>query len=229
MKRASGQRVSYRLAHGWRLEDRAGVEPEVIREFLRPAVRAVPARLAARLGPCRIVAEALLEGEEIRSRWTLARGGLEIVLATAGVEPHELALELLLCVGQALWEASPQDHPGWLRLLDRELSTGVAGEIDQEVFQFKTALLSSPAAARSLRQTERFAAAAFAATVAAYVHALWHDVTVREGPEHLPPAVLQRRLEYLTQRYPPNRGYRLFAKRVPPRPSERNRAPRGVS
>lgn len=209
---------SYRLAHGWRLEDRAGVEPDVVRKFLRPAVRAVPASLAARLGPCRIVAQALLEGEELRSQWTLARGGLEIVLATAGVEPHELALELLLCVGQALWEAAPQDRPGWLRLLDEELSAGVAGEIDEEVFEFKRALLSTPAAARSLRRTERYAAAAFAATVAEYVHALWHDVTVREGPEHLPPAALRRRLEYLAQRYPPNRGYRLFPRRAFPSP-----------
>ncbi|MCS6953395.1 MAG: hypothetical protein RMK57_02855 [Bryobacterales bacterium] len=202
--------VSYRFAHGWRLEDRAGVEPRVIRQFLRPAVRAVPASLAARLGPCRIVLVASLETEDVRSRWTLGAAGLEVLLAASDVEPHELTLELLLCLGQALWEAAPEERAGWLHLLDRELSAGVPGEIDDEVFERKKILLSCPAAARSLRETERYAAAAFAATVAEYVHALWHDVTVRQGPEHLPATALRRRLEHLERRYPPNRGYRLF-------------------
>jgi hypothetical protein len=202
--------MRYRLAHGWHLEDGAGLGPERIRQFLRPAVRAVPGSLARRLGPCRITVLPSLGGPSIRSRWSRGPEALEVSLAAEESEPHELTLELLLCVGQVLWEVSPQDHPGWLALLDQEFREGVSGEIDEDVLALKRTLLSRPFAARSLRWTERYAAAAFAATVAAYIHALWHDVTVSEGPEHLPAAALLRRLEYLAHRYPPDRGHRLF-------------------
>src|SRR5437870_5265929 len=47
-------RGSRRLAHGRRLADRTDVSEEIIREFIRPAVRAVPSALAARLKSCRI-------------------------------------------------------------------------------------------------------------------------------------------------------------------------------
>jgi hypothetical protein len=207
--------MRHRLAHGWYLEDRAGLGAELIRQFLRPAVRAVPASLARRLGPCRIIVLPCLGASSIRSRWTRGPGELEVSLAAEGSDPHELTLELLLCVGQVLWEISPQDHPGWLALLDEEFRDGIAGEIDQDVLALKRTLLCRPFAARSLRWTQRYAAAAFAATVAEYVHALWHDVTVREGPEHLPAAALLRRLQFLARRYPPDRGHRL----LPPRRS----------
>lgn len=211
--------MRHRLAHGWDLEDRAGLGPEAIRQFLRPAVRAVPASLARRLGPCRIILLPSLGASSVRSRWTRGPGELEISLAAEGSEPHELTLELLLCLGQVLWEISPQDHPGWLTLLDEEFTEGIAGEIDQDVLALKRALLSRPFAARSLRWTWRYAAAAFAATVAEYIHALRHDVTVREGPEHLPAAPLLRRLKFLARRYPPDRGHRLF----PPKRSRPSR------
>jgi hypothetical protein len=37
--------------------------------------------------------------------------GLEVLVMTAGSEDHDIAMELLLCLGQALWE----------KLFDREL------------------------------------------------------------------------------------------------------------
>ncbi len=211
--------MRHRLAHGWHLEDRAGLGPELIRRFLRPAVRAVPSSLARRLGPCRIIILPSLGASAVRSRWTRGPGELEVFLAAEGSEPHELTLELLLCLGQVLWEISPQEHPGWLALLDEEFTEGIGGEIDEDVLALKRVLLSRRFAARSLRWIRRYAAAAFAATVAEYIHALWHDVTVREGPEHLPAAALLRRLKFLARRYPPDRGHRLF-------PPERSRPSR---
>jgi hypothetical protein len=43
-----------RLAHGWTLSRSSGMSQALVREFIRPAVRAVPSSMARRLGPCRI-------------------------------------------------------------------------------------------------------------------------------------------------------------------------------
>lgn len=78
--------------------------------------------------------------------------------------------------------------------------------------ELKRALLASRAAARDAALIENYAAASFAATLAEYVHCLWHDVTVRAGPACLDPAVLRRRLELFALWFPPGRGRRLFAR-----------------
>jgi hypothetical protein len=188
----------------------AGGEP-VIREFLRPAVRAIPRPLAARVGPCRIRLHDHLANAEIRSLSTRTGGGLEIDLACAETDPHDLAMELLLCVGLALWdEARPAKREAYLKLLLAETEAGVAGEIDEESLRQKRRLLLSPASARNPRRLERYARASFASTAAEYVHCLWHDVHTRAGPDHLPAEWLRRRLLLFARWFPPDRGYRLF-------------------
>ena len=190
------------------LEPPAELEAAV-KEFLVPALEAVPERVWARLGRCRI---RLVPGEaEYSSRWTAETGWLEVELATGGVATHDLALEALLCLGQALWdELEASEYTSWFEALGREIQAGVTGEIDEGAIEEKRALASSRGTARSRRRLERYARASFAGTFAEYVHALWHDVTVRRGPEHLPPDWLRRRLELLSRWFPPPPGYRLF-------------------
>jgi len=201
-----------RLAHGWRLEAAPGLPVELADGFVRPAVRAVPRALAARLKPCRIRLLERLEGPEQASQWTEGEAGLEIAVACDGVELHDAAMELLVCLGQALWgQLAPAESSTYLILLCDEVFACVAGEIDEEALAAKRRLLSGRLAARSRRRLQDYARASFAATAAEYVHCLWHDVTVRIGPEHLPAPQLRRRLELLARWFPPDRGYRLFA------------------
>jgi hypothetical protein len=42
------------LAHGWTLVRGPSMSAALVREFIRPAVRAVPSCMAGRLGSCRI-------------------------------------------------------------------------------------------------------------------------------------------------------------------------------
>lgn len=141
------------------------------------------------------------------SRWRAGSGRIEVELAAGEAEPHDVALELLVCLGQAAWEAlAPEESSAWLRLLDAEIRSNVEGEIDEEALEEKRRLFSSRALARSSRRLLRYAGAAFAGTLAEYVHALWHDVGVRVGPEHLPPAWLRRRLELFERWFPPEGG-----------------------
>ena len=200
------------LSHGWRLESEEGTS-ELVREFIRPAVRAIPRFAAGRLGMCLVRLEAVLPDPDAASQWRETEEGHEFVVATNDTDPHDVALELLLCVGQALW--GKLDHPersAYLRQLDAEFHSGVAGEINEAALAEKVTLLSSRISAASRRRLERYAQASFASTAAEYIHALWHDVTVREGGEHLPPHLLKQRFQMLARWFPPNRGRRLFAR-----------------
>jgi len=203
-------RSPLRLAHGWTLDRGPSLSAALVREFIRPAVRAVPSSLARRLGSCRIsLPPEVASG--VASRWTMANGGLEVTVTTAGVEEHDVAMELLLCLGQGLWErlADVELRAYWVLLCD-EISMGIEGEIDEQALDEKRSLFESRSHANNLKRLTGYGRASFAGTVAEYVHCLWHEVTVRTGPDHLPVAPLRRRLELMARWFPPNRGYRLF-------------------
>jgi len=94
--------ISLRLAHGWKLARPVEAPREAMEEFVRPAVRAVPRAMAARLKSCRISFPAELEGGRAASRWRESEGALEIAVAAEAVEGPDLAMEVLRAMGQAL-------------------------------------------------------------------------------------------------------------------------------
>lgn len=200
-----------RLAHGWKLARTPALTPATVREFIRPAVRAIPAGIARRLKPCRIVLQERLEGKDAVSRWTETGEFIEIEVESSGHTEHDVALEVLVCAGQALWgRLKAEEETAWLVLLRAEVDAGVEGEIDEDALKGKRVLLSSMASARSTRRLAAYARAAFAGTAAEYVHSLWHDVSLRAGEGHLPAKCVRRRLELLARWFPPGPGYRLF-------------------
>src|ERR1039458_6033511 len=88
-------RSPLRLAHGWTLVRGPSLSAALVREFIRPAVRAVPSSLARRLGSCRIsLPPEVASG--VASRWTMVNDGLKVSVTTAGCEAHDVAMELLL-------------------------------------------------------------------------------------------------------------------------------------
>ena len=208
----------FRIAHGWRVRTMEELSGTLISDFIRPAVHAVPPGMARQLGRCEVSVVEHLGSPSIASRWTLTDTGMEVSLAKAAGDGHDIALELLVCVGQALWEklSQSQRKAYWL-LLDDEISAGVPGEIDEEALKQKNLLLSSRSSATSRRRLERYGSASFAGTTAEYIHSLWHDVSVRTGPRFVPAEQLRRRLELLARWYPPGRKHPLFP------PASRNR------
>jgi hypothetical protein len=206
-----------RLPHRWRLIAEQRLSAQIVREFIRPAIRAVPQSMARRLPVCVFLLVPSFNEEDIASRWTETEDRLEMTIATEGVDPHDVALELLVCLGQALWErATTAERTGWLRLLRAEVEAGVTGEIDEDGSQAKRELLSSRVAARSMRRLRRYAGVSFASTTAGYIHCMWHDVTVRSGLEHLPEDWLRRRLEFMVRCFPPDRGQRVIVQERAP-------------
>jgi hypothetical protein len=75
----------------------------LVHGFIRPAVRAVPSSMARRLSPCQISFLAQAE-DGATSRRTSTKSGLEISVTTAETDEHDAAMELLVCLGQALWD-----------------------------------------------------------------------------------------------------------------------------
>jgi len=159
--------------------------------MIEEAVGALPETIAERVGRLQVRLE---QEPGFGSQWRRTEGDLEITVATEGVEEHDVAMEVLLCVGQALWEVTtPAEREAWLRVIGEEIEAGVEGEIDEDALREKRALLGGQVSAASRRRLLRYAGASFASTVAEYVHSRWHEVTVREGPEHLPEEWLRRR------------------------------------
>jgi len=170
----------------------------------------VPTSMARRLGTCCISLSAE-PGTTINSQWTETRTCLEISVVITDREEHDIAMDLLVCFGQALWEklSDAELRAYWL-VLSEEIGSGVTGEIDEEALEEKRSLLASRSHASSRRRLAGYGRASFAGTAAEYVHCLWHDVTTRTGPGYLPAPYLRRRLDLLARSFPPDRGYHLF-------------------
>jgi hypothetical protein len=168
--------------------------------------------MALRLGHCRVMLVHRFDDPLRTSQWIETEAALEVSLAAASEEGHDVAMELLVCLGQALWEkVSGLERTTYWKLLDVENRQGVSGEIDEQALEARQALLENSANARNPARLEQYGQASFAATAAEYVHCLWHDVTIRTGPEHLPAPELRRRLRLFARWFPPDRGHRLFA------------------
>ena len=199
-----------RLAHGWTLAPGPEISPTLLRDFIRPAVRAVPSSMARRLGACHIAVPGEADADEA-SRWTLTKSALEVSVAAAGIEDHDVAMELLLCLGQALWEMlSDAELAAYWKLLHDEIRAGMDGEIDEQALEEKRALYRDPSHGRYARELSRYGRASFAGTAAEYVHCLWHEVTIRTGSDYLPASALRRRLQFLARWFPPDPGQLLF-------------------
>jgi hypothetical protein len=141
----------------------------------------------------------------------MVNGGLEVSVTTAGIEEHDVAMELLLCLGQGLWERlSDAELRAYWMLLGDEISMGIEGEIDEQALEEKRGLFEKPSPANNVKRLRRYGRASFAGTAAEYVHSLWHEVTIRTGPDYLPARPLRRRLDLMARWFPPDRGYRLF-------------------
>jgi hypothetical protein len=199
-----------RLAHGWTLSRSSGMSQALVRGFIRPAVRAVPSSMARRFGFCRISLPAEAEAD-VTSQWTITNSGLEVLVTATRFEEHDVAMELLLCLGQGLWErlSDGELRAYWMLLCD-EISMGIEGEIDEPALEEKRTLFKSRSHAKSGQRLARYGRSSFAGTAAEYVHSLWHEITIRTGPDYLPSPALRRRLELLERWFPPDRGYRLF-------------------
>ncbi len=96
-------------------------------------------------------------------------------------------------------------------LLREELRTRVHGEIDEEGWQMKQALLQRQTDVR--RDTKLFrgyARQSLVDTLTLYLHGICCDIDVETGPRQIPSRYLRKRLQLLHEAFPPPSGYAVF-------------------
>lgn len=198
------------LSHGWTLHS---LGPRDAVDVLREPAASVPAALAELLGQLCLYAVPYIgcegsrffmaseqpAGEDHSSVWLELTDGIHLFLAFEGSTAHDTGFELLAAVGElAVPRLDDARFSAYAQLLSRELAEGAQGEIDEDAFAAKQATVID------------YTAVSLASTIAEYVHALWHDVELRQGPEHLGPEWIRRRFELLAEWFPPNTGQQLF-------------------
>ena len=218
-----------RLGHGWEMHSAVSLSPAEERMMVREPAQAVPDTIAQRLGKLRVLVVPYVacsepgdlvtftkpEGETHSAVWVETEKQVSLVLPCRELDPHDTGFEFLASVAELLrTHLSPEELERFTELLEEELRAGVSGEIDEDALTAKEALVSARSRRPNPSRFEHYRDVAFVSTMAEYMHGLWHDVQVRVGPEHLPISPLRRRMKLLSELFPPNPGYSVFAKEL---------------
>lgn len=197
---------SVELAHGWLLYAVQPVTLEQAQAALAEPASAVPDTAASRLGKLRILAVPYIacggkqefvtseppEGEMHSSLWLESPGRADLFVSMLDTNEHDAGFELLAALADLLVpRLTDEEFAAYAALLERELREAVTGEIDADAFEAKQS------------GWPEYAATSLASTLAEYMHALWHNVEVREGEMHLPARFLRKRFELLRRIFPP--------------------------
>jgi hypothetical protein len=215
------------LAHGWEIHSMITLAPAEERTMVREPAQAVPAAIAQRIGPLRVLVVPYIacvesgdvictvkpKGETHTAAWVETSERTSLLLACREVDAHDTGFEFLASVAEVMRpHLTSSELSQYEDLLNEELRHGVRGEIDEESVAAKQSLLAISSWRRSRSQYERYRDVSLVSTVAEYMHGMWHDVQVRVGPEHLPLQQLRRRMVLMSNLFPPNPGYAVFAK-----------------
>ncbi len=110
---------------------------------------------------------------------------------------------------------------GYKANLREELNNTVHGEVDEESWQAKQALLRRQTGVkRDTRLFEEYARQSFIDTLTLYLHGICCDIDVETGPRQLPSRHLRKRLNFFKGMYPPPEGYAVFPEDDEPKPSK---------
>jgi len=105
----------------------------------------------------------------------------------------------------------PEKLAGFYDLVREEMRNRTHGEIDEEAWKLKQALLQRQRDVR--RDTKLFrsyARQSLIDTLTLYLHGICCDIDVETGPRQLASRHLRRRLELLHDIFPPPKGYAVF-------------------
>ncbi len=110
---------------------------------------------------------------------------------------------------------------GYKANMREELNNAVHGEVDEESWQAKQALLRRQTGVkRDTRLFEEYARQSFIDTLTLYLHGICCDIDVETGPRQLPSRHLRKRLNFFKGMYPPPDGYAVFPEDDEPKSSK---------
>jgi len=213
-----------------------------IREYVEEPIAALPTDLTAILPPVSIVLVPYLEkpngkdkGSAAReavcfepvaekrqaAAWqTISEGRATLMFAVRDRQVADYHYHFYHAIASLAADYSKEDHRNrFYSLLREELRSRVHGEVDQEGWHLKEALMRRSTNLR--RETKGFleyARQALVDTLTLYLHGICCDIDVEPGPRQLPSRNLRKRLTLLEEVYAPPDGYAVF-------PEEVNEAP----
>lgn len=124
-------------------------------------------------------------------------------------EYHYRFYHVLATLAADLWSEEAQIQ--YCTVLREELNGGVHGEVDDESWHMKQALLRRQTNIRKETKLFRdYARQSFIDTLTLYLHGICCDIDVDTGPRQLPSRYLRKRLNTLYALYPPPAGYAVF-------------------
>ncbi len=119
-------------------------------------------------------------------------------------------------VAELAADSANEDHQNqFYSMLREELRSRIHGEVDQEGWRLKEAILRRQGnLRRETKQFREYARQAFVDTLTLYLHGLCCDIDVEPGPRQLPSRQLRKRLGLLETLFPPPEGYAVFPEQV---------------
>jgi hypothetical protein len=218
------------LVRGWEMHSAVALTPAEERGMLREPAQAIPATIVERLGKVRVLVVPYVgckesgdvicfskpKGETHSAIWVESGERIDLVLPCRELDPHDTGFEFLASIAELLRpRLTSQEMERYVQLLEDETRAGVQGEIDEDALAAKRQVGGTRFRRRLSHELHvRYREVSFSATVAEYMHGLWHDVQVRIGPEHLPVPQLRRRMILMSEMFPPNEGYQVFSEEL---------------
>ncbi len=130
-------------------------------------------------------------------------------------EYHYRFYHMLATLMADRWSAEQQG--AYSGLIREELAAGIHGEVDEESWHMKQALLRRQSNVRKETKIFRYySRQSFIDTLTLYLHGICCDIDVETGPRQLPSRYMRNRLSLLHSLYPPPSGYAVFPEQVKP-------------
>jgi hypothetical protein len=135
-----------------------------------------------------------------------------ILVATQQLSSNEIHYALFSAISSLAWEvATPEIRSEWAALLRDELARDVHGEIDENSWAKKNALLARHSAPfRDTKLFREYVRASYIDTLTLFLHGICCDIDVEPGPRQIPSREIRKRLEKLRTFYPLGEGLALF-------------------
>lgn len=207
---------------------------EDVKEYLQEPIAALPPAVASRLPKISIILVPYLERAngkqkpsgrnsefisiqkppESRLSWNsqLRVGDQEVlVFALKDQEVAEYHYRFYRVLAALLADRSEEELQRFAGLLRDEISGDTHGEVDEESWQLKQAVLRRQVGKRGDSKLFRdYARQSFIDTCTLYLHGICCDIDVETGPRQLPSRHLRKRLQLLHLMFPPPEGFVVF-------------------
>ena len=205
-----------------------------VKEYLEEPIQAIPPQLRSRLPEIAVVLVPYLAkgdkaaGEQPPEDWICFEPPPEADrLLSSRVKSGETATLLFALKDQDVGEyhyrlfqslaalgaevAADELRDEFGGILRDELSAGAHGEVDEDAWDLKQAVIRRQTnVRRKTKGFEKYAAQAFVDTLTLYLHGICCDIDIETGPRQLASRHMRRRLELLQTAYPPPEGYAVF-------------------